>query len=223
MNICYFLALLGVLIQGAFIYIEHQKNYKAALILKTSASFFFCLIGLIAYNTNKTATGLLLLFGLIFGMCGDFFLNLRFLSEKNGQKIFLVGIAFFLIGHIIYLCAIIPFSSNLLICVLIGALLAAGLLAYIFKTMEVAAAFKAFGILYLGAIIIMTSIAIGNFLTIGNTFTKLYAAGAIFFTISDIVLIFNTFSGSSRFSRRIINLSFYYLGQLLIAFSIFHL
>lgn len=38
---------------------------------------------------------------------------------------------------------------------------------------------------------------------------------------SDIVLIFNTFSGTTKFSLRITNLSLYYVGQLLIAGSLF--
>ena len=41
-----------------------------------------------------------------------------------------------------------------------------------------------------------------------------------FFTVSDIVLIFNTFTGSSTYGMRIANLSFYYAGQLLIALSL---
>lgn len=48
-----------------------------------------------------------------------------------------------------------------------------------------------------------------------------YAIDAVLFTLSDIVLIFNTFSGVTRFSLRITNLSLYYLGQLLIALSLY--
>ena len=40
------------------------------------------------------------------------------------------------------------------------------------------------------------------------------------FTASDIVLIFNTFSGTTRFPLRITNLTLYYIGQVLIAASI---
>lgn len=223
MNIAYLLAFFGCLLQAAFIYTEHQKKYLPALILKTAASFFFCLIGFLAYRQAASPIARLIFFGLIFGLIGDFFLNLRFLSADHAQKIFLIGILFFLIGHIIYLCAIIPLSKDLPLCIGIGVIIAAALLAYIFKTMKVKMAFKIFGVFYLGAIIIMTVIAIGNFFRIGNTLTALYALGAIFFTLSDIVLIFNTFGSTSRFSLRIANLSLYYIGQLLIAFSLYFL
>ena len=148
-------------------------------------------------------------------------MNLRFVLKEIGQKIFLIGILAFLIGHILYLCALIPISVNTIVCVLIGAVLAAGLLAYIFKTMEVKLAFKIFGVVYLGAVIIMTVIAIGIALSTGGTHDIIYAIGAVLFTASDIVLIFNTFSGVTKFSLRITNLSLYYAGQLLIAGSLF--
>ena len=45
--------------------------------------------------------------------------------------------------------------------------------------------------------------------------------GAMFFLISDIVLILNTFGKNPKFRNRIINLSMYYIGQLLIAFSLY--
>ncbi|MBQ4011772.1 MAG: hypothetical protein II602_04430, partial [Erysipelotrichales bacterium] len=61
---------------------------------------------------------------------------------------------------------------------------------------------------------------IGNVLTLGTPFTKLFALGAVLFLISDIVLILNTFGKESKFSLRIVNLSLYYIGQLLIALSL---
>nr|MCR4854587.1 lysoplasmalogenase [Erysipelotrichaceae bacterium] len=106
-------------------------------------------------------------------------------------------------------------------CIAIGALSAGALLAYIFKTMEVKKAFKIFGVFYLGAVFIMTAIAIGIAIFTPSGRAVVYAIGALLFTASDIVLIFNTFSGVTKFSMRICNLSLYYLGQILIAFSMF--
>jgi 7-cyano-7-deazaguanine synthase in queuosine biosynthesis len=44
----------------------------------------------------------------------------------------------------------------------------------------------------------------------------LYVIGAVLFTASDVIMIFNTFGGTPKFSMRAANLSLYYLGQLLI-------
>ena len=214
--------LAGLVIQACFILVEHKKRYVPAVILKGSASFFFVLIGLLAF-LPRTSDSLCknVFIGLALGMLGDVLLNLRFVFEKNGQKIFLAGIAAFLAGHILYLAALIPHAVRLWLCVAVGVVLAAALLAYIFATMEVKTSFKAFGVLYLGAVIVMTVIAIGIAIAKPQASSLLYAVGAVLFTASDIVLIFNTFSGKeTKFGLRITNLSLYYVGQLLIALSL---
>lgn len=222
MTIIICLAIIGMILQGAFICVEHKEKYVAADILKGLASLMFVIIGIYLYATKSTnPLGLKIMIGLIFGMLGDILLNLRFILKKNGQKAFLIGILMFLIGHILYLAALVPQAGSFAIDAFIGAVLAAGLLTYIFKTMDVKIAFKIFGIFYLGAVIIMTVTAIHIAITTGNVQDIVYAIGAVLFTASDIVLIFNTFSGVTKFSLRITNLSLYYVGQLLIAASLF--
>lgn len=230
----YVLMAIGIIIQASFIIVEHKENYVLADILKGTASLVFVIIGYLGMKTglNPGFAGKIFA-GLIFGMIGDILLNLRFVFEKNGQKIFLAGIAAFLTGHILYLVALVPHARHLVADFIIGAMLAAGLLVYIFKTMDVKPAFKAFGVLYLGAVIIMTCIAVDCAIyslpimisgspEVGQLSAVIYAIGAVLFTASDIVLIFNTFSGVTRFSLRITNLTLYYIGQLLIAASLFY-
>lgn len=213
------LAVVGAVLQGVFIATEHNKKYVAADVLKGTAAACFVLIGIIGYMTRTNDSfGMKIVIGLIFGMLGDILLNLRFVvGEEKGQKVFLIGIVSFLIGHILYLAALIPLAAHTAVCVLIGAILAAMLLAYIFNTMEVKKAFKIFGVFYLGAVIIMTVMAMDVAISVQTGRSIEYAIGAVLFMVSDIVLIFNTFSGTTRFSMRIANLSLYYIGQLLIA------
>ncbi|MDO5136925.1 MAG: lysoplasmalogenase [Oscillospiraceae bacterium] len=217
------LIIIGFILQALFIKVEHEEKYLLADILKGSASLMFVLLGYDAFTRVNNVFNKQFFIGLMFGMIGDILLNLRFVFKKNGQKIFLVGILAFLIGHIIYLVALIPQARApwLWYCVIIGAVAAACLLAYIFKTMDVKPAFKIFGVFYLGAVFIMTAIAIGIALFVPSTRATIYAIGAVLFTASDIVLIFNTFSGVTKFSLRITNLTLYYIGQILIACSLF--
>lgn len=230
----YCLMAVGFIIQCLFITVEHKEKYVLADILKGTAALMFVIIGYLGMKTGYNPGFAEKIFaGLICGMVGDILLNLRFVFEKQGQKIFLAGIAAFLAGHILYLIALIHHARHLLVSVIIGAILAGALLAYIFKTMDVKPAFKAFGIIYLGAVIIMTCIAIDSAIfslplmisgapIVGKLSAVIYAIGAVLFTASDIVLIFNTFSGTTRFSLRITNLTLYYIGQLLIAASLFY-
>ncbi|MCR4742470.1 MAG: lysoplasmalogenase [Treponema sp.] len=221
-------AIIGIIIQGIFIFSEYKNNLKAAVFLKGSASLMFLLIGYFGYTMVKEnfLTSLSqaeivfarrITLGLLFGLLGDVTLNIRYLVKKLEQKIFLLGIALFLTGHIFYLLALIPQAVNLWLCVIIGTVLAAALLIYICLTIKVKLAFKIFGVVYIGAVMIMTVIALG--IAIGNPSAKsiIYAIGAFLFTASDIILIFNTFKDDSKFYLRVVNLALYYLGQLLIA------
>ena len=220
----YILIAISFLLQGLFIKTEHEEKYILAGILKGSASFFFVLIGFLAFKSTGNPLNTRFFIGLVFGMIGDILLNLRYVFPEKGQRIFLAGILAFLIGHILYLLALLPQADHVWVwhCVIAGALIAGGLLAYIFRTMEVKKAFKIFGVFYLGAVFIMTAIAIGIALFTPSKRATIYALGAILFTASDVVLIFNTFSGVTKYSLRITNLLLYYIGQILIACSLFY-
>ena len=215
--------IIGIILQGIFIAVEHKEKYVPAVVLKGLASLCFVLLGAStkAFASDQRFARLIFL-GLIFGMIGDILLNLRFVFQKAGQKIFLIGIVAFLTGHILYLAALIPRSTHLAFRIVLGSAIAVILLCYIFKTMEVKLAFKIFGVVYLGAVIIMTTIAVMNMITAPSPGNTIYAIGALLFTVSDIVLIFNTFGKETKFALRITNLSLYYIGQVLIALSLMH-
>ena len=217
------LGIIGFAIQIAFILVENKKKYVPAVILKGSAALVFIVIGILSMQlASNHSFARLVVIGLLLGGIGDVLLNLRFVFEKSGQKIFLMGIAAFLSGHIMYLAALILLSSNLLVSLICGVVAAALLLRWIFsKIGEVQKAFKIFGYVYIGAIVLMTAVAIGNLISNpGSTSALLYVIGAVFFTASDVIMIFNTFGGTQKFSMRAANLSLYYLGQLLIAISL---
>ncbi len=181
---------------------------------------FFVAIGVIcAAKTSYCNYDKLVIAGLILGLCGDVCLNLRHVFKGIGDKIFLAGVAAFFLGHVAYLVAVLSSTKNLIIDIVIGAVIAAVILIYIFKTMKVKLAFKIFGVFYLGAIIIMTVMAIDAAIYRPVTKCLLFAFGAILFTASDLILIVNTFSGKETFPRRIANLSLYYIAQICIALT----
>ena len=217
------LCIIGFAIQIVFILVENKKKYLPAVILKGSAALIFIIIGVLSMQlASNHSFARLVVIGLLLGGIGDVLLNLRFVFEKSGQKIFLLGIGAFLSGHIMYLAALIMLSNNLLVSLICGVIAAVLLLRWIFsKIGEVQKAFKMFGYVYIGAIVLMTAVAIGNFISQpGSTSALLYVIGAVFFTASDVIMIFNTFGGTQKFSMRAANLSLYYLGQLLIAISL---
>ena len=210
-------SILCLCLAALFMWTEKKENYMGAVILKGLASLCFVLVGVMAGNGGQVAK--LIVTGLLLGCIADVLLNLRWVFPKKGQLIFLVGILVFLGGHVVYLAAVLPMADNWAVCVVVGVVLTALLMKWIFSKITAKKAFKIFGVFYLGAIMLLNCVAVSNLMTAPSAFTGLFAAGALLFLISDIVLILNTFGPKSKFSLRVTNLSLYYIGQLLIAWS----
>ena len=210
-------SILCLCLAALFMWTEKKENYMGAVILKGLASLCFVLVGVMAGNGGQLAK--LIVTGLLLGCIADVLLNLRWVFPKKGQLIFLVGILVFLGGHVVYLAAVLPMADNWAVCVVVGVVLTALLMKWIFSKITAKKAFKIFGVFYLGAIMLLNCVAVSNLMTAPSAFTGLFAVGALLFLISDIVLILNTFGLKSKFSLRVTNLSLYYIGQLLIAWS----
>jgi uncharacterized membrane protein YhhN len=214
----YVLMILCAVLAAVFLRKEAAGRYVQAVILKGLASLCFVGIGLIC--SPGTQVSRLIVAGLIIGCVADVLLNLRMVFEEKGQPIFLVGILVFLTGHIMYLAAVLPLCPYKLACIITGIVLTALLMVWIFTRITAERAFKIFGIVYIGAIMILNCVATGNAIAEQSAFNIAFAMGAVLFLVSDIVLILNTFGSEFRQSLRNTNISLYYAGQLLIAFSL---
>ena len=217
----YLLIPLCLCLAAVFLLQESKKRYVPAVVLKGLASACFVILGFLLSGGSPAAK--LITAGLLLGCIADVLLNLRMVFPKKGHLIFLVGIVVFLSGHILYLIAILKGAAPWWICVIIGVILTALLMKWIFARITAKKAFKIFGIVYIGAIMLLNCLAIGNLIVSPSAFTAVFAAGAVLFLLSDIVLILNTFGKETRQSLRVMNISLYYLGQLLIALSLLYL
>ena len=203
------------------LYGERQKKHVPATVFKGLASLSFVILGLLCSPGGKTAS--LVITGLILGMIADILLNLRFVFKEKAQSVFLAGILVFLSGHILYLAAMLPLIRHRLIAVIAGAAVTAVLIGWLFGRITAKKSFQIFGIIYIGAIVILNSAAIFNLVQHPGAFSLVFAAGALLFLISDVVLILNTFGPQTRFGLRVTNTVLYYVGQLLIALSLLKL
>ena len=214
----YFLIPLCLCLAAVFLWQESKRNYVPAVILKGLASACFVILGFLLSDGSRV-TGLITT-GLLLGCVADVLLNLRMVFPKKGQLIFLVGILVFLSGHIFYLVAILQGAAYWWICVIAGVILTALLMVWIFRQITAKKAFKIFGVVYIGAVVLLNCVAVGNLIASPSAFTAVFAAGSLLFLISDIVLILNTFGKETRQSLRVTNITLYYVGQLLIALSL---
>lgn len=214
----YLLIPLCLCLAGAFLRKESRKEFVSAVVLKGLASLCFVALGLLLAGGSQTARYIVI--GLVLGCVADVLLNLRMVFPQKGQLIFLVGILVFLAGHVLYLVAVMGMVSSPWLCVGIGVVLTALFMVWILRQITAKTAFKIFGVVYIGAVVLLNVVAFSNLVTSPSAFTAVFAGGALLFLLSDIVLILNTFGKETKQSLRITNISLYYVGQLLIALSL---
>ncbi len=212
------LSALCAVFAGIFLYTEIKKKFLIAVFWKGLASVCFVTIGLLSGFSGHIQRFVIL--GLIVGLIADVLLNLRFVLVKQEQLVFILGILFFLAGHIFYLAAILPMVANLILCIIIAVVLTILTYIWMFKFITVEPVMKVFGVIYMGVNIFMNTAAVYNLIMAPSVFTGIFAAGAVLFLVSDIILIFNTFGEKHRDSFNIWNIVLYYTGQVLIGISL---
>ena len=222
-----------------FIYFIVMKNRILGFYLKGFTSLSFLLIfgygihdffikndGLsMALNDNKFLYFTLFIgLGLICGLVGDLFLEVQYFYDKKKESQILYGMISFFMGHVFYIIAISTLIGFNFFSVLIG-LVFTLLIAVGGQVLKMD-----FGVLripsYMYTFIIFTMVGQAFFLGISydfNLFSLTLMIGAILFGISDLILAPIYFKNEKRASFAILNLSTYYMAQLLIAISILFL
>lgn len=204
-----------------FLFVEHEEKQGLAVCLKGLASLVFVAFGYLgSRGCSDTLFVSRVMAGLILGCIADVLLNLRFVFPKMKSFFFLFGTAVFLSGHVLYLIALLPKCTNLAYCLIADVILSAAVILWMFKKLKLTPVFQIFGIVYIGTIMTMVTVAGGIFFAAPAAATGIYFAGAMLFLISDLILVFNTFGGNPTFGRRVANLEIYYIGQLLIGLSL---
>ncbi len=210
----------GLCVDIAFIRSEYAGKMLQATILKGCAAFFFVLLGLYYYFKHPADGAILIVIGLVLGMIGDIFLNMRNLYEgAKSNKIFAVGILAFLSGHFLYIAFLIgQASEKLIIALILTAILSLLSIPPLMKQITAPSkGLKIFGYVYLVVVIAMFSCSAAMLLAKGmSLLTIVFVIGALLFVVSDFIMIYYSF-GKKIKPLRAINLLAYYVGQLLIA------
>jgi len=222
----YILLIVGILLDLLFIHAEYDADYRRASIFKGLSSLMFVLLGfLFLHNAVTPLYGTLVVTGLVLGMLGDIFLELRLLfTGKKSDGIFAVGILAFLSGHFLYMAALLARDPGAL---LPGAGLALAVCLFTIpvslKKIEAPGkGLQIFGAVYLVIVTTMFAMAAAVFVrSPGSSLNLMFAAGGLLFMFSDYLLIYFTF-GKKKLPEycRAVTLLSYYAAQLLIAFSL---
>lgn len=227
---------LGAISLGAFLYFRVKEKRLLAVILKGLTSLLFIDTALVAWLTNhntQSMFGLYVVIGLFFGLLGDVFLDLKFMSEIREDLFTRLGFISFGIGHVFYITGLFVcffnFSANVLFiivpAIISSVLVVATLLMEKFTAIRYGN-MKAFAVGYGLILFFVTALYFSCCIENGwqNNTTIIMAVALVVFMISDLILNNTYFAPGFNTPVFIIsNHICYYLAQFAIAVSLFYL
>ena len=141
---------------------------------------------------------------LVFGWIGDILL-----IKIDDIRFFRLGLAAFLLGHIIYIPSMLfPVEKINIIALVISLLSGAALGFFIHRTIRPNREMRIPSIAYESVIILLVASAVQLFLFKGHPFGTLVLTGSLFFIISDSMLAFFTFRSEPRIGQFLVMLTY---------------
>ncbi len=225
----YVLLAIGITATIVFLVLRVKKGGIAALYAKAIASCCFIATALAAMNRNRVFLefGTLILAGLILGMLGDIWLDLKWIYLQDKDSYLYAGFISFLLGHVCFITAIFrsaPWNSFSIIMSIVLALVI-GLIAILMeKPLKMKyGSFKLIVFLYSCTLALtMTASMMTAYITkFKLTAWIVMSVGALLFLLSDLVLSGMYFGENKNTKGNIIlNHALYYAAQFCMAATI---
>ena len=227
------LIILGAVFLSLFIRVRIKKAAAGSLIFKSLTSVCFILTSLCALRISLTfgdaaGYGLFTTAGLLFGLLGDVWLDLRYNCRSESVTYTFAGFIAFAVGHIFFLIALIRYCMNgagagfVLIPFILAAVLGVGIVAAGPVLHLDYGVFKKITVIY-AALLISSALVSGSLLihsAFGSVRLRFFFIGSVLFLLSDLILSGTYFGqGKDRPVDIISNHVFYYGAQFLIALS----
>lgn len=224
------MAACGVLSIIFFLKMRVKKASPGALYAKAITSVAFILSWLVLAKQNMNGFAMFIGGGLLFGLLGDIFLDLKFCYPVDDDVFTKQGFLSFAVGHVFYILAVIygvsgSFSVKALLCALGVAVIAALVVFFGEKAMQLHYGdYKIISTLYGALLFFMTAFAIFTAVFNGvkaNMHLLVMGVGGVFFVISDLILSGTYFGeGKNRPVDIVTNHVTYYMAQFIIALSL---
>lgn len=220
------LILLAIALAAVFTIRRAIRTDGTSLLFKTIASVGFILLGIYSYQCAKDAASIFILPGLIMGLIGDIYLDLKYVHPRSEAIYTFAGFGAFIVGHIFYLvymlCQYDFTSTGLIVSLIIG--VAAGVGIFLTPALMKLnyGRYHVISAAYAALLVFVTVYAL-CLLIAGFWVSKLlFFLGIALFLFSDLVLSQIYFGEGKNTPRNsMINHGSYYLGQILIAASVF--
>ena len=222
------LLIVGILATAVFLVLRVQRGGIAALYAKAVASLCFIATAIAATNENRLFLdfGSWMTFGLVFGLLGDVWLDLKWIYLQDKDSYLYSGFIFFLLGHVCFVTAVFkvgPYTPASLIVAFAVALVIAFVAILLEKPLKMHyGKFK--WIVFLYSFMLALTMTMSMTLAVITGFEKMWtvmSVGGLLFLLSDLVLSGMYFGeGKNTSFNVILNHTLYYAAQFIMAATV---
>lgn len=222
------LLIVGILATAVFLVLRVQRGGIAALYAKAVASLCFIATAIAATNENRLFLdfGSWMTFGLVFGLLGDVWLDLKWIYLQDKDSYLYSGFIFFLLGHVCFVTAVFkvgPYTPASLIVAFAAALVIAFVAILMEKPLKMHyGKFK--WIVFLYSFMLALTMTMSMTLAVITGFEKMWtvmSVGGLLFLLSDLVLSGMYFGeGKNTSFNVILNHTLYYAAQFIMAATV---
>ncbi len=222
------LLVIGILATVVFLVLRVRRGGIAALYAKAVASLCFIATAVVATNENRGFLGFgsWMTIGLVCGLLGDVWLDLKWIYLQDKDSYLYSGFIFFLLGHICFITAVFsvsPYTSLSVIIAAAAALVIAVVAILLEKPLKMRyGKFKWIVFLYsLALSMTMTMAMVTAVLTHFQSMWVVMSVGGLLFLLSDLVLSGMYFGeGKNTKFNVILNHTLYYAAQFIMAATV---
>ena len=235
--VCFILCAVGAVFLVWYIREKIKARSLKAVFVKSVVSVLFLAVGLCGWFQSSRSgslhpTGIFVLLGLLFGLLGDIWLDLKFVYPQQDDPFTYVGMGVFGVGHILYILGLLwrfyPDGKPLYAIVpIVLAAIASAVNLLLEKPMRLRYG-KMKPIVFSYGVLLFSALALSGSLALSRGWNEptlnLFFAGMILFAVSDVILSGTYWGeGKDRPVDLALNYLTYYPAQYLIALSLLFL
>lgn len=220
---------IGIAVTAVFLYLRVKEGGIKAMFTKAAASLCFIATALVAFSLNRDnfEYAILIIFGLVFSMLGDIWLDMKYIYKDRSDMYTFAGFGSFMVAHSLFVPAILlGYNEYVWWHFIVDAITCSFFVInniVLEKQGKVnCGKFRAIIIVYTVFVMATTLLSINGFVVSGFKSIKyivLVIAGVLF-ALSDLVLLYIYFGGKNNKKYVLANHILYYSAQFIMASSI---